>query len=67
MSEWLDLEQRLLEGKTIDYENQLPIQEATKHWQVLLERLIIITQLLTSHILAYRGHKETMSLDATQN
>jgi hypothetical protein len=30
MSELLDLEQRLLEGKTIDFENQLPIQEAWK-------------------------------------
>jgi hypothetical protein len=32
MSKWLELEQRLSEGKSIDYENQLHIQEAKKHW-----------------------------------
>jgi hypothetical protein len=32
ISKWLELEQRLLEGKTIDYENQLRNQEAKKHW-----------------------------------
>jgi hypothetical protein len=39
MSRWFELEQRLLEGKAIDYENELRIQEAKKHWQDLMERL----------------------------
>jgi restriction endonuclease S subunit len=37
MSKWLELKQRLLEGKAIDYKNQLCIQEAKKHWQDLLK------------------------------
>jgi hypothetical protein len=33
MSKWLILGQRLLEGKTIDYEKQLRVQEDGEHWQ----------------------------------
>jgi hypothetical protein len=41
MSKWLDMEQRLLDKwKSIDYEKQLRFQEARKHWQDLLERLL---------------------------
>jgi hypothetical protein len=61
------LEQWLLERKTIDYENQLHIQEARKHWQDLLEILLNISQFLASHNLVFRGHRETLFSDATQN
>jgi hypothetical protein len=44
MLKWLELKQRLLEGKAIEYKNQLCIQKAKKHWQELLEKLISITQ-----------------------
>jgi hypothetical protein len=67
MSKWLELEQRLLEGKATDYENQLRIQEVKTNWQDLLERLISITQCLASHNLAFGGHRETLSLDSPQN
>jgi hypothetical protein len=67
MSKWLELEQRLLEGKAIYYENQLRIQEANNHWQDLLERLISIAQFLASHNLDLRGHMKTLSLDSAQN
>jgi hypothetical protein len=67
VSKWLELEQRLLEGKATDYKNQLLIQEAKKHWQDLLKRLISITQFLATHNLAFRGHMETLILDSAQN
>jgi hypothetical protein len=67
MSKWLEMEQRLLEVKAIDYKNQLRIQETKKHGQDLLESLISITQYLASHNLAFKGHRETLSLDSPQN
>jgi hypothetical protein len=38
-----------------------------KYWQDLLERLISIIQFLLSDNLAFRGHRETLSLDSPQN
>jgi hypothetical protein len=54
----LELEQSLLEKKTISYDSQLRIQEVTT-----LARLII----LVSWNLAFRRHRETLSLGIAQN
>jgi hypothetical protein len=61
------LGKRLLEGKASDYEKQLRIQEAKKHWHGLIKRSISITQFLESHSLAFRGHRKSISLDLDTN
>ena len=42
---WIELENRLKEGKTIDKESQL-MQKETQHWNSVLQRIISIVQFL---------------------
>jgi hypothetical protein len=54
------MQQQLLEGKVIDYDNELRIREAETHWQDLLERWTSYTQLLTPHDFSFGGHSEKL-------
>ena len=52
---WIELENRLKEGKTIDKETQKLMQKETQHWNNVLQRIISIVQFLAERNLPLRG------------
>lgn len=57
---WVEAEQRLSSGTTIDDENQKIITQEKERWNNVLERLLAITQYLVQHQMAFRGTNETL-------
>ena len=52
---WIELENRLKEGKTIDKKTQKLMQKETQHWNNVLQRIISIVQFLAERNLLFRG------------
>jgi len=52
---WIELENRLKEGRTIDKESQKLMQKEIQHWNNVLQRIISIVQFLAERNLALRG------------
>ena len=52
---WIELENRLKEGKTIDKETQKRMQKENQHWNNVLQRIILIVQFLVERNLPLRG------------
>ena len=52
---WIELENRLKEGKTIDKKTQKLMQKETQHWNNVLQRIISIVQFLAERNLPFRG------------
>lgn len=67
MIKWVEFDERIRLGKTIDQENEWRIRESQKHWYNLFEKLINVINFLASHNLSYRGHQEPIKLDDTNN
>ncbi|XP_060866247.1 uncharacterized protein LOC132941980 [Metopolophium dirhodum] len=67
MIKWVEFDKRIKLGKTIDQENEKRIRESQKHWYNLFEKLINVINFLASHNLSFRGHRESMKLDDSNN
>lgn len=67
MLKWLELQERLKCGKTLDKELQTRILKSQQHWQDLFERLIDIVNFLASHNLPFRGHREEITDKSSKN
>ncbi|XP_025421456.1 uncharacterized protein LOC112691424 [Sipha flava] len=65
MVKWFDLERRLKMQNTIDQETEAQIRSEAQRWKSIMERLLAIIQFLSSHNLAFRGHKETITTDSS--
>ena len=52
---WIELENRLKEGNTIDKDTQKLMQKETQHWNNVLQRIISIVQFLAERNLPFRG------------
>ncbi|KAL4152652.1 hypothetical protein QTP88_000485 [Uroleucon formosanum] len=54
------LQTRMMQGKTIDDENQTLIRKETKHWKAVIERIISLIQTLGMQNLALRGSSDKL-------
>ncbi|KAL4083493.1 hypothetical protein QTP88_028809 [Uroleucon formosanum] len=58
--DWKVLQTRMMQGKTIDDENQTLIRKETKHWKAVIERIISLIQTLGMQNLALRGSSDKL-------
>lgn len=50
----------MMQGKTIDDENQALIRKETKHWKAVMERIISLIQTLGMQNLALQGSSDKL-------
>ncbi|KAF0749388.1 zinc finger MYM-type protein 5-like [Aphis craccivora] len=67
MIKWVEFDKRIKLGKKIDRENEKRICESQKHWYNLFKKLINVINFLASHNLSFRGHRESIKLDDSNN
>lgn len=64
---WLHLQKRLKVNKTLDSELQGQLQAERQRWRDVLERILAITEYLSTHNLAFRAHREDLESENSGN